>query len=93
MDILGDKNTTKYIAHHTFLPNLQKLGILLWRTVQQLLSASCHAIYRWNALFLLHNVIMSKYGPFLFINNQHDRKKGLQTYNKKPNGWCQFSMT
>lgn len=50
LDILGDKNTTKYITHQTFLPNLQKLGFLMWSAVQQPLPASCHATYRWNAV-------------------------------------------
>lgn len=79
LDILGDKNTTTYITHQIFLPNLQELGILMRRSVQQPLSDSCHAIYRWNAPFLLQNFIRSKCGPFFFINNQHNRKKGLQT--------------
>lgn len=71
LDILGDKNTTKYITDQTFLPNFQKLGFLMWRAVQQPLPASCHATYRcfYCTMLSLSNMVPS----FLLTANMIER--------------------
>lgn len=74
--IFGDTKTTqKHTTHQTFLPNLQKVGIFVRRTVQQPLfilcyislersvsSAQCYHVQIWPLVFLSTTNMMERKG-------------------------------